>query len=157
PSRSRDLPRLPSRMLHRSPKAYLAVALTATSLPIPVWLANGRWQVGYWAQNGLGVQLESGRVLLTSLGVTDKNFLQPGAYYYECDPYHLDLWPLLKRSNGSSQVAIPIWTLSPVLCTAAIYFFRHRRSRTEAWSCPKCSYDRSGLVDSLPCPECGWR
>ena len=46
----------------------------------------------------------------------------------------------------------------------AIFFWRavrvtamdaRRCGRIEAGACPECGYDRAGLGDETPCPECG--
>jgi hypothetical protein len=61
-------------------------------------------------------------------------------------------------SNGMAGVTVPLWMPWLAAIGASIWFFRdHQREKMRRiiGRCRACGYDRSGLAESAPCPECG--
>ena len=51
-------------------------------------------------------------------------------------------------------VMLPLWTPIAVLAPVTGWLFWMGR-RARPGRCPQCRYDRAGLPNSAPCPECG--
>lgn len=143
-----------------------------TVLLLGVWLASGRWIVGWFSSPSAG-----GR----QIGVT---FISGGVGFQYCSPpssasgfhvferrtgpmlpaYHLSWVPFWNRYGplGVTTFFLPLWV--PVLLAAggsAMAWRRHRfAGRLERGECPACGYDLSGLptgdeTTRPTCPECG--
>lgn len=58
------------------------------------------------------------------------------------------------------SLSIPFWLIAAVLGMAAIRLWmpiREETKRAKAGRCARCNYDRAGLANDAPCPECGAR
>jgi len=61
-------------------------------------------------------------------------------------------------SRDNTRVVIPIWVLMLLASSATYGAWRLEtlaRRRARAGKCSTCSYPRTGLAPSSPCPECG--
>lgn len=61
------------------------------------------------------------------------------------------------QEHGVTGAFIPVWMPWLIAIGASIWFFRdHQREKMRRiiGRCPACGYDRSGLPQSAPCPEC---
>jgi hypothetical protein len=68
--------------------------------------------------------------------------------------------PHVESRPGWTQVSLPLWL--PLLLIAIPTALLWRRDhiltkRAKAGRCSKCGYDRAGLAQTKPCPECGER
>ncbi|MFO0835052.1 MAG: hypothetical protein U0638_08790 [Phycisphaerales bacterium] len=92
------------------------------------------------------------------LGVGDSGIFRPT--FWEWRGYPIlpgDWWPRYDRLPGDTSVVVPLWIPSIVAIGFSFWFCRdHRREKMRRMigRCPACGYDRSGLPQSAPCPEC---
>lgn len=66
--------------------------------------------------------------------------------------------PHVAHSKRAVGVTVPLWMPWLVALGFSVWFYRdHQRQKQRRLlgCCPACGYDRSGLADSAPCPECG--
>jgi ssDNA-binding Zn-finger/Zn-ribbon topoisomerase 1 len=90
---------------------------------------------------------------------------EPFAFYLDVawdlpprEPWRLTLLPWWFRSKFAWQVAVPLWPVvaCAAACTLGGWCMDGRAAaRMRAHLCPKCNYDRAGLVKGAVCPECG--
>ncbi|MCC6969685.1 MAG: hypothetical protein IT434_05630 [Phycisphaerales bacterium] len=65
--------------------------------------------------------------------------------------------PDILKTPASTQVVLPLWIPWLIALGFSAWFLRdHRREKMRRMigRCPACGYDRSGLPQSAPCPEC---
>jgi hypothetical protein len=70
----------------------------------------------------------------------------------------LVLRPSIQIDNRDTIVTIPFWVVAAagaVPTAAAWRFDAFARRRARTGHCPACNYDRTGIPDASPCPECG--
>lgn len=65
-------------------------------------------------------------------------------------------WPWSWRVRGVTAVSVPLWIPAAALTVPAAWlFWLDHRARQQPGLCGRCGYERAGLADSAPCPECG--
>lgn len=65
-------------------------------------------------------------------------------------------WPRAGNTPRGASMLIPLWLpLSLAGGASALLWRCHLRANRPINACPACGYDRSGLAESAPCPECG--
>ena len=128
-----------------------------TVLLVVVWIGSGWRSAAFRLPGGWSVAVWAGR--LRVLQVT--NNPRPAALLFILSPVeHFQLrWEFFcsSLSNGWALI-VPIWMIVPVTSVSTITSWRldtlaRRRARLNL--CPKCNYDRAGLVPNAVCPECG--
>ncbi len=66
--------------------------------------------------------------------------------------------PVYRIAPGDTCIQLPLWILTSVGMLASATAWRLdtlARRRAKIGACPGCSYDRTGLAATAPCPECG--
>lgn len=69
-----------------------------------------------------------------------------------------NFYPSIRKTPGSRCVVIPLWIPLVFVVVATYRFWRFEgraEQRVKRGCCPKCGYDRRGIVASVVCPECG--
>jgi hypothetical protein len=129
-----------------------------TVLLVVVWIGSGWAAPGYLAPDLFG-KLYPGRIWVT-YGTDWTNHYPTDPWFLEWHDWSPWRWKLEwsgDRIRGMVAV-LPLWipTLASTCLTAvAWYFDTHARRRTRLGLCPKCNYDRIGILKDAVCPECG--
>lgn len=113
-----------------------------------VQVAPNHTYVGAGLTNGLlFLGTDDGSVLLPSFCEIRRYPIVPSAW-----------WPYADSRPSGRSVWIPLWIPGLAAIGASIWFYRdHQREKMRGFigCCRACGYDRSGLAESAPCPECG--
>ncbi len=126
-------------------------------LSLGLWLASG-WHLWYdfdtWA-----ILLEHGRLTTNEFGGRltpswPRGFHCGSLYNYSLAPE----WGFTHQDKYfGNSLALPLWPFPIVAIAPTVIAWRRDRvaNRVLRGLCPKCSYDRAGLVSGAVCPECG--
>ncbi|HEX2838324.1 MAG TPA: hypothetical protein VHN77_09385 [Phycisphaerales bacterium] len=84
--------------------------------------------------------------------------LIPGWAFYPVNSAAIRWWPSSSSNPYGSIIAVPLWI--PALASSMLSALAWRLDtlatrRAKLGACPTCSYPRTGLAPSAPCPECG--
>lgn len=58
-------------------------------------------------------------------------------------------------TSGMGFGTVPIWLPLVLFALPTAYLWWADWARARPGLCPKCRYDRAGLAEAAPCPECG--
>jgi hypothetical protein len=133
-----------------------------TLLLVVVWMVSGWWSAAWASDGGRGVAVATGYVVFFHTPpIPHRNFyLVP---IPSNAPYRWAWLPILKANTQKWQLYLPLWPA--ILLATPITFaawrldgLARRQARARLNLCPKCGYDRAGLVGGAAgakCPECG--
>lgn len=150
-----------SRFRYR--RVVLTIVLAAL---VMAWLISMRIWIGFgYASSsmdcGLNLTIWRGFILLDVATSNIMNAPWPWHYglnwYYDVPKLHppFRLWFSFATGKGYGILAVPLWFPASV-CTFLLALACRKDSRKNGGTlCRHCSYDRSGLEVSSPCPECG--
>jgi hypothetical protein len=129
-----------------------------------LWLLTGRVSV-YWALRQSVVSVSSGCVEVRQypgdraafVGTDGISALSGLPSHWEWSSFYMRN-PVPSYDGTDCYLRIPFWPLVPLLLTASVMLgWREVRDnrRVRAGRCRSCGYDRRGLAEDAPCPECG--
>jgi hypothetical protein len=136
-----------------------------TVLLVVVWAASVWHGVSWYGKSGNGffyIERGGATCLSTSLAVPPE--LKGLTHWHLThwrppDPFRLCWWPrFIARRGADWALTIPLWM--PTALASSLFmgawrreYLAHRRERDHL--CPKCNYDRTGILKDAKCPECG--
>ena len=127
-----------------------------TVLLVVVWIGSA-WRGGGWmSRHGAGLAVMPGTFVLSLQSFPYENEFAGWGLRHAPEP--MRWWFMGGRGNFGWNFWIPIWlpVLLSALATGAAWRLDALASRrARAGFCPKCNYDRIGLVPQAVCPECG--
>ncbi len=134
-----------------------------TVLLVVVWVGSG-WYIATWLSPfSREVVIGSG---IAQVSEIPSRRHTPGELGFQCGPissFRLFLLPHWRSGRGGDwSLSIPLWlpaALSMLVTALAWRLDTLARRRARLNLCPKCDYDRTGLVGGAGavCPECGDR
>ncbi len=130
-----------------------------TVLLVVVWIANlcklsVHLDIGFGLSCGVEEGLVGGVRWLNSNG-------PPGKFGFHVveNKYSSMRWiPTVMQTPDKVAVGVPCWLLLLVTFVSTFVAWRSDsriRVRERAHLCPKCGYDRTGILKDAKCPECG--
>lgn len=118
------------------------------------------WFSFRWTLPSVGVKVEDGHLWWGGGGSSSASFLgnvsvDPITSRYDGSIFVVYEW---LRLGSSVTLEMSVWLADAVVLSLAgfLWFLRSRRYPFDgACSNPRCRYDRRGIPEHLPCPECG--
>lgn len=152
----------PHRRNARRGVLYGGAVLTA--LLAMLWLASAVWYVGYTGRK-LVLHVEPGRAVLLleampASSIARRTFWESHAQLLQAPWRWWFDGGSVGGATGFTWIAVPLWVPAAATLMLTMTAFRvdtlaRRRERMNL--CKTCGYDRTGLVNTSVCPECGAR
>jgi hypothetical protein len=144
--------------------AVQSIALVVAAASAVAWAASVGWTVFAMGPFGGSAGIKCGVVFynwtteplrrsLTASGVA------PFGWSWDLSERipPMEWWPFLsvRHPSGRGLITVPLWMPALLAGSAGFACWRQRRSIAAVGHCGKCGYDRAGLANGAPCPECG--
>lgn len=160
-------------MLRRVPTICRWVLTVVTVLLLAVWLASGRWEVGWTfkdGRKGITPGADQGRFFLfrgTGFGPREGFWIRDRTdpAHAANGPYRMQWLPAVESGSwpsiGASHhiIYVPLYMPAALTGSLAYLAWRWPRRRDRGGVCKKCGYDLRGLngdgCGKPICPECG--
>ncbi len=135
--------------------AWVLAVLLPAMWVTTIWLTVFVRLPGGDSQSGAGLGLSGGAFSVALASLDDL----PASGFRAQDPPRVPRrWRVTAGSHRSLiYIAVPLWIPWTCCFPFAFWFYRdHRREKMRRiiGRCRACGYDRSGLPQSAPCPEC---
>ena len=130
-----------------------------TVLLVVVWVGSGWWWIGRTEYGHFHPVIGNGRItLIYTTYPLNLSHRVPGIYVERLESIWWAWGFEWENYGGIRALRMPLWPFA--LASSASYALAWRldtlaRRRAKLNLCPKCGYDRTGILQDAKCPECG--
>ncbi len=142
---------------HRGHRFLSIVLVLLIAIHLIVWFVSIRWSVTRWTPTGAWSGIGDGCVYFCNDG-PPSDPIQDSITMLHRSVTDFRIIPSAHVESGVMySVHIPLWIPLTVLIFVYFVVLKHDTSCDSNGKhiCGHCGYDRSGLRDENPCPECG--